>query len=62
MRKNKKLCNYTQINKDLCGVTELHQLLIYKELLVTCFHKVFDLYQRGRVCIVINTQGYTNGR
>lgn len=40
MRKNKKLCNYTQINKDLCGVTELHQLLIYKELLVTCFHKV----------------------
>ena len=60
MNKKQIHCNWPEINKDLCGVTQLHKLLIYKELLVTCFHKVFDLCRRARVCIVDNTQGYTN--
>lgn len=55
-------CNWPEINKGLYRVTELQQLLIYKELLVTCFYKVFDPYQKNRFCIVVNTQGYTNGR
>ena len=60
MNKKQIHCNWPEINKDLCGVTQLHKLLIYKELPVTCFHKVFELYQRARFCKVVNTQGYTN--